>query len=804
MDHNFEVLEINVWVKKGYEQNQKCFVVDGSYTTIYNCVCTHIAAAYEPADVFTVSYGGTVIWEPISSTYNGQPSNTDIHVTGMTYNSAMSGNTLTIHQTVGYPDVAVFMPSYALYDHYVSAFTLTGTTLSIYRTGGQSTLTVDLQSIIDIATGVTSTNTYVTGGTLNNSNYHLYLNRNDGGVVDINLYALHDADIYTTGATLSGSIATFRKNAGSPYTLDLSGLVFTGATSGYSGFSGYSGMDGAAVGSGYSGISGYSGESNISGYSGVSGYSGISGVIGASGYSGISGFSGYSGKSGFSGYSGISGFSGYSGISGFSGYSGKSGYSGISGAVGLIGISGYSGISGIIGSTGLSGYSGKSGFSGYSGVQGLYGGASLILNGDGSCTTDWAGNVDYWGISYDESFYARVINNLSGFTDNALRGEYAHPAAVTPNGTLEYSYQLVTGVKYVLTFKYRSNSTLSVFDEPTPAHNIYLKLPANPSSVADASVSFTALNSKYLMFGASSGDTVNDTDWFIIDNVNLRCGSCTGSTGSSLIINNNVNNRVLTANGSTTSIDAEAGLLYKDGNIDYLTNSGAAFFIESFHDSPTSVTGTTLTTTVSGPTHITIRGRGAIGSANGLLTNDMIYEHDGYASYGADRTTDLVKMFTVSAKVLGDLNTASPLVKVEYRIRTKSDSAAVDSIQDRLLIDQNGDVTIFGGLEIDRQLTLSTTTFSSNITGSTYFSYVASVGGTTITFTLPLASTHRGRVYYIALESKGVGNLNIASTGGDTIAWLASPVAVSTIKKYAMLQSDGVSNWLPLSNNVGL
>jgi hypothetical protein len=62
MDHNFEVLEINAWVKQGYEKNQKCFVVDGSYTTIYNCVCTHIQEAYEPADVFTTTYGATTIW----------------------------------------------------------------------------------------------------------------------------------------------------------------------------------------------------------------------------------------------------------------------------------------------------------------------------------------------------------------------------------------------------------------------------------------------------------------------------------------------------------------------------------------------------------------------------------------------------------------------------------------------------------------------------------------------------------------------------------------------------------------------
>jgi hypothetical protein len=596
MDHNFEVLEINAWVKQGYEKNQKCFVVDGSYTTIYNCVCTHIQEAYEPADVFTTTYGATTIWEPISSTYNGQPSNTDIYVTGMTYNSSITGNTLTVHQTLGYPDVAVFIPSYALYDHYTSAFTLTGTTLSIYRTGGQSTLTVDLQPIIDISTGITSTNTYVTGGTLNNSNYHLYLTRNDGVTVDINLYALHDPDIYTTGATLTGSIATFRKNAGSPYTLDLSALVVTGSTgsgtSGYSGFSGYSGLDGASIGSGYSGLSGYSGESNISGYSGISGWSGYSGSNGSNGTSGYSGSNGSNGTSGYSGSNGSNGTSGYSGVSGSNGSNGASGYSGISGATGS-------------GGTGASGYSGNSG---YSGAQGLYGGASLILNGDGSCTTDWVGAVDYWNTAWSENFSAWVVNNVSGFTDNALHGSYTTPIASSPAGTTELSYQLVSGLKYTLTFRYRSNCVLSVFDYPHPAaHNTYLTLSASPSSISNASVSFTALSSQYLVFGAASGDTVNDNDWFIIDNVNLRCGSCTGTTG--MVINNNVDNRVLTANGTTTSVDAEPWLTV-DGNGDtnvfgnLFLNNGITMPISVYTSDTTLGTGFTYMANVTGSTNV--------------------------------------------------------------------------------------------------------------------------------------------------------------------------------------------------------
>lgn len=769
MDHNFEVLEINAWVKQGYEKNQKCFVVDGSYTTIYNCVYTHTKETYEPADVFSTTYGSTTIWEPISSTYNGLPSNTDIYVTGMTYNSSITGNTLTVHQTLGYPDVAVFIPSYALYDHYVSNFTLTGTTLSIYRTGGQSTLTVDLQPIIDIATGVTSTNTYVTGGTLNTSNYHLYLRRNDGVIVDINLYALHDTDIYTTGATLNGSIATFNKNAGSPYTLDLSSLVVTGATSGYSGFSGYSGKDGAALGSGYSGFSGYSGESNISGYSGYSGAS----------TSGLSGFSGYSGI-------GTSGYSGYSGA-------GTSGYSGYSGT----GISGYSGYSG----------GGTSGYSGYSGAQGLYGASSLILNGGGACTTDFlnsSGTVYDW--SHSSSTFEVLTGSTSGFNGNALKASYYTNGGL-PAGCTETSFRTVSGVQYYLTFNYKSNVPLDVLSNYTSlgSHQVYSTYGSITSSVSGVTLSFTAVDDGYLCFGAGVDRSEligNGTEWWIIDDVNLRCGNCTGGTsGTNITINNNGNTRILTANGTTTSIDAQTGLTYNNGYLLEKSDAATVLRMESFH------TGTTMSGPVlaAGATLQSVRGRGNGEAPKGLLANDVLHKHSVYGYYGTGATHhEPVELMSLTVKTISNMNVENPTLKSEYLIQMHNQNIAVESMDDKFKIDENGDVIVYNGLYVTEDLNLSTPiVYKTTQTLGESFSYLGNVTGSTdINFYLPNAKAVSGRVYYVCqIQKLSTGKLNLIADSGDTFHWQASgTIPFAAEGDFVMIQSDGDTNWIILSS----
>jgi hypothetical protein len=758
LDHNLEVLEIDHWELRGYEEREKCIVVDGSYTTIYNCVLTHLVDVYAPANVFNTYYDATLLWEPISSTYNGQPSNTDIYVTGMTYNgTGYTGNTLTIHQTLNYPDVSVFIPSYALYDHYVQSFYLTGTTLTIHQTGSLTDLTVDLQPIINIATGVTHTDYYVTGATLTGA-YHLQLKRNDNITIDVNLDPLRDGNYYTTGATLSGSIATFRKNFGSSYTLDLSALVVTGATSGFSGYSGYSGIMGS------NGTSGYSGYSGRSGYSGYSGY-------------GMSGYSGYSGQASAasSGYSGYSGGIGGTGWSGYSGFSGKSGYSG------------YSGKSGV----------GVSGYSGFSGVQGLYGASSLILNGDGSCTTDW--NYDdiydppyYWSSN---SAATTVLTAVSGFTDNAWQAVVAADYTL-PCGMGETSYLLLAGVNYKLTFEYESSSQLDVTDGAV----IYASYAASPSTISGVTLNFKAQENGYLFFGAATGRTLTPlTDWWIIDKVDLHCGNCTGGTGSGLIINNNGDERVLTANGSTTSIDAEECLTFSPGDLNAKANQPNLFQMESYH------TGDTPTTlgVISGNTQRFIRGRGTSGAIQAVLDGDIVFQQAFYGAYGTGSSLPMptVPISRVIVMATSGYNTVNPLLANEYRIQTSIGTPITATPTDRFIIQTDGRVNVPWGFMAGNNVTFYGVQFvTGNTSMSSEFAYIANVGTSPIALFLPAANSCGGQIFYVATNTVGAGgSLLLTPNLGDTIAWAVGIRTITLAHKYILMQSDGISNWLPLS-----
>jgi hypothetical protein len=97
-----------------------------------------------------------------------------------------------------------------------------GTTLN-FRTisGGSNTTISTIGDIVKVDVTIPSdTNTFVTGGTYNNSTDTITLSRNDGGTIDITGVT----DTFTTGATYDNgtALATFTRNDGNSYTLDLS------------------------------------------------------------------------------------------------------------------------------------------------------------------------------------------------------------------------------------------------------------------------------------------------------------------------------------------------------------------------------------------------------------------------------------------------------------------------------------------------------------------------------------------------------------------------------------------------------
>lgn len=80
--------------------------------------------------------------------------------------------------------------------------------------------------------GLSSSDVFVTGGTYNPSNGVATFSNNSGGTFNVSGFLTGYTNFYTTGATLIGPIAYFdRTDSLSAYTLDLSGIDFTGNTS---------------------------------------------------------------------------------------------------------------------------------------------------------------------------------------------------------------------------------------------------------------------------------------------------------------------------------------------------------------------------------------------------------------------------------------------------------------------------------------------------------------------------------------------------------------------------------------------
>ncbi|NBP66146.1 MAG: hypothetical protein EBU66_16000, partial [Bacteroidetes bacterium] len=143
---------------------------------------------------------------------------TDYYTTGFTFNPA--NYDLTIQRNDGLPNLSVNLSILAS-DVTITGGTYnpsTGTATFTNNTGGTFNVTGFLTGFTDI---------YVTGGTFNNNTKTLTLRRTDNANVNITGFT----DVFVTGATKSGSVATFRNNTGGTFTLTgLTDTFVTGAT----------------------------------------------------------------------------------------------------------------------------------------------------------------------------------------------------------------------------------------------------------------------------------------------------------------------------------------------------------------------------------------------------------------------------------------------------------------------------------------------------------------------------------------------------------------------------------------------
>ena len=193
-----------------------------------------------------------------------------------------------------------------------------------------------------------------------------------------------------------------------------------------------------------------------------------------------------------------------------SGTSGTSGSSGSSGTNGSSGTSGSSGSSGTSGSSGLDGPDGVSGTSGTSGSSG----SSGVDGQDGTSGTD----------------------GTSGINGSSGGGGYVHTQS-----SAEAEWNITHNL---------DTRPLNV-DIVDNSYNLIITEDIEFDSADTAIIRFPEARSGYAIFSSISAS----------------------AGGNNLTINNNADNRVLTANGTTTSIDGEIKLTF-DGDLLSVNGSG--------------------------------------------------------------------------------------------------------------------------------------------------------------------------------------------------------------------------------------
>jgi len=155
----------------------------------------------------------------------------DVYTTGGISLTSASNNTPTQSLLLGYNGTPIGGPySVVTENTFTTGGTYNNSSKNITFTKNDSTqYSVDLSNI-------DTNDTYVTGGTntsstnnTNNASISLEYNQD----VPNGTYSLSYTDSYTTGATLNGSVVSFYRNDGTPYSVDLGSLSPTGFTDTY-------------------------------------------------------------------------------------------------------------------------------------------------------------------------------------------------------------------------------------------------------------------------------------------------------------------------------------------------------------------------------------------------------------------------------------------------------------------------------------------------------------------------------------------------------------------------------------------
>jgi len=144
-------------------------------------------------------------------------------------------------------------------------------------------------------------------------------------------------------------------------------------------------------------------------------------------------------------------------------------------------------------------------------------GSNLIINGGGDGTTDWypySGLADMWSTKITGS--VSVVTG-HGFTGNAQRLDFS---SFTTASYGIFQDKFNEGL-YKLRFKYRSNTTIDVFDYYSP---VTLKTyPANTGSAIQAAdlIAYVTPSGSWAPCFGHTNAIFSAGDWFEIDEVNL-------------------------------------------------------------------------------------------------------------------------------------------------------------------------------------------------------------------------------------------------------------------------------------------
>ena len=162
-----------------------------------------------------------------------------------------------------------------------------------------------------------------------------------------------------TGSTGQTGATGMTGPTGSTGATGMTGSTGSTGVTGPTGSTGATGMTGSTGANGPTGSTGSTGGTGVTGPTGASGYTGPTGATGMTGATGFTGDNGPTGATGMTGATGSQGASGPTGVMGVTGATGTTGITGPTGFTGTTGATGVTGPTGMTGATGLMGANGE-------------------------------------------------------------------------------------------------------------------------------------------------------------------------------------------------------------------------------------------------------------------------------------------------------------------------------------------------------------------------------------------------------------------------------------------------------------